>query len=554
METRGCRGTTGDAGACPQPFLRQTSISEAQPERGGDHRPRSRRASFVSVDDLASTLMAEPDEEAVLSVIAAPDGAGAWRLMHGSLILAPQRCAQISWQQWSESHATQVPLRQAPQLPVSFAVTGGHWMIAREVMDPRRARRWLEEVAEIVEYTPGLVTNGVLPQLPAVGHIPPLIATLAPPQAVIHVLPGTDSAAGTLAAALSRPLKGLLWLEEDPAAAVRLPDVVELDGEMVVWPAHHLAGMHLTPESVDQRLQTPQGLLVGRAERRAWLGELRGSEDMDQLTVTLGWEPDRIDIVELELQLEEYLDDGELVHSARVVLEDIDTEEVHDTGFCRVQLPTLGAKLRHAVSLGTREGELLDRRGPYPLVEQVTTEVTIDAQPLPPIVVGELRPSPVLADRLQTAAEIIQRLDRLQRTAAEGRILRQADAGRSRLLTQLRCARVELMVFDPYFGQFESDWELLAEVKVPTRVITTKIAGNDAPLPPHVEARLAPKKSLHDRLYLWRGGGMAIGGSLSTLGHAPVYLARLRPADAAAWAEHFEQRWQELTREVPRRR
>lgn len=507
------------------------------------------------MDDLANTLAAEPDEQAVLSVIAATDEAGAWRLMHGSLILAPQRCAELSWQQWSDSHATQLPVRQAPHLPASFAVTGNRWMIAREVMGPRRARRWLEEVAEIVEYTPGLVANGVLPQLPAFGHVPALIATLAPPQAVIHVLPGTDSAAGTLAAALCRPLKGLLWREDDRAAPVRLPDVVEVDGEMVVWPPHHLAGIHLTPESVEQRLQTPQGLLVGRAERRAWLGELRGTEDMDQLTVTLAWEPDRIDIAELELQLEEYLDDGELVHTARVVLEDLDTEEVHDTGFCRVQLPTLGAKLCHGVSLATREGELLDRRGPYPLVEQVTTEITINAQPLPPVVVGELRPTPVLAERLQTAAGIIKGLDQLQRTAAEGRILRQADEGRRRLLSQLqRRARVELMVFDPYFGQCESDWELLAEVKVPTRVITTKIAGDDAPLPPHVEARLAPKKSLHDRLYLWRGGGMAIGGSLSTLGHAPLYLARLRPADAAAWGEHFEQRWHKLTREVPRRR
>jgi hypothetical protein len=180
-------------------------------------------------------------------------------------------------------------------------------------------------------------------------------------------------------------------------------------------------------------------------------------------------------------------------------------------------------------------------------------EIAIADQAAPPVVVGELRPPPVLAERMETAAGVAESFARLQRGAAERRILRSTDDGRSRLMSQLRRARGELMVFDPYFGQLDSDWDLLAEINLPTRVITTKTNGEDAPLPPHVRARLAPRKSLHDRLYLWRSGGLVLGGSLSTLGHAPVYLARLRPADASAWAEHFEKVWNKLTREVLRR-
>jgi hypothetical protein len=100
---------------------------------------------------------------------------------------------------------------------------------------------------------------------------------------------------------------------------------------------------------------------------------------------------------------------------------------------------------------------------------------------------------------------------------------------------------------------------VLEAAPVPTRVLTGKLATDEegavipVALPDHVEARYRPKADLHERLYLWQGGGLSLGGSMTTFGQSPVRITRLGTADAELHRQIFEARWaSELYRDVPR--
>ncbi len=75
-------------------------------------------------------------------------------------------------------------------------------------------------------------------------------------------------------------------------------------------------------------------------------------------------------------------------------------------------------------------------------------------------------------------------------------------------------------------------------------------------MPKGVQARIRPKgtKVLHDRAYAWREGGFMLGGSPSTLGHAPIAVIALSPAEAQLRATMFDALWSSPHfRELPRR-
>ena len=58
---------------------------------------------------------------------------------------------------------------------------------------------------------------------------------------------------------------------------------------------------------------------------------------------------------------------------------------------------------------------------------------------------------------------------------------------------------------------------------------------------------------MHERFYVWEGGGLSVGGSPTTFGQAPVRIQRLRPADAERCRDEFEQLWgSPLFKPVPR--
>ena len=212
-----------------------------------------------------------------------------------------------------------------------------------------------------------------------------------------------------------------------------------------------------------------------------------------------------------------------------------------------MRLPTLGAKLRHGLSLYAADGSLLDRTEPAPFAEVVS--ITLSAGDDDPhaidTTVGTPQHLPALTERLDRAYDVHETLAALRRSGAESRILRDRTMGWRRLRQLVEAARAELLVADPYFGQRDDDWGLLDGLGVPVRVLTCKVTGEPAPVPKSVNARIRPKgtKVLHDRAYVWHEGRFMLGGSPSTLGDAPIAVMALSPAEAQLRATMFEALW-----------
>jgi len=217
-------------------------------------------------------------------------------------------------------------------------------------------------------------------------------------------------------------------------------------------------------------------------------------------------------------------------------------------------IPSAGAKLRHSVSIYRADGSLLDRCDPHPFVEVISVSLSI-AGPDEELAsergidtnfeVGQRLPSPTLGERAVQVEAVRSSLGEVRRKAAHERVLHDRETGRRKLRDLLGGARDYLLVMDGYFGQEEDDWPLVAGLRVPVRVLTGKVAQLPAPVPSGVDARIRPKaiKSMHDRRYLWRGGGLGLGGSPSTIGHAPIGIQRLTFDEAAFWEATFEGLW-----------
>jgi hypothetical protein len=124
-------------------------------------------------------------------------------------------------------------------------------------------------------------------------------------------------------------------------------------------------------------------------------------------------------------------------------------------------------------------------------------------------------------------------------------VLRQRAPGLARLRALLEDARGELLVSDPFFGQLEEDWDLVKNLAVPVRVLTCKVDSEPAPVPANVAARVRPKASdlMHERVYVWDGGGFLLGGSPSTIGGPPVTIQPLSAIDAGVQHSIFEGLW-----------
>jgi hypothetical protein len=181
-------------------------------------------------------------------------------------------------------------------------------------------------------------------------------------------------------------------------------------------------------------------------------------------------------------------------------------------------------------------GDLLDRSGPYPLVERVEVGLEIDGQEQPPVIVGEKQAPGSLTDRSERAQAIESEVRRILRNGARARIIADKVTATARLIGFLEGARDELCILDRFFGQHLEEWRLLDSVSVPIRVLTGKLEKNlsgGVAVPtfrPNVTVRYRPKAPIHERIYVWSGGGIVLGGSPSTFGESPLRISRLRDA------------------------
>jgi hypothetical protein len=506
--------------------------SPAGPQPGTDSPDPS-----LTIDELFGGTA---DEQAVLSVCAARSGpSDPWALVHGTLLVVPQACAEVSWPEWRHDQGRRLAPGIDPPLRASYSAEGENWLLARQVCDVSEAEEWLKGIWGL------RVSEGPI-RLPELGCVPQLEAELEMPKALALVVPGIDSPCSSLISELGRPVQALLWAS--PAPRMAPPAQIQIEGRWSFLPSRDLAGIHLTEEGIDPAIATARGLLVGRAERRAWLRDSRGEGKFEHYIVELGWDPTRIDLGDLEITHIERMN-FDTVLANRIRLEDLEIAEVAVAGSVAIKLPTLGRSVTHELALYTLEGELLDHSGPYPLIEKVEVALEVNGERQPPIISGVTESPPELKGRLERRQEVSEALREVIENGARARILANRATTIERLTESIARARGELLVMDLYFGQDVGDWRLLDGLSVPVRVLTGKLAKEPsgevvtARLGTDVQARYRPKAPIHDRFYIWGGGGVSIGGSPTTFGQAPVRLARLGSAEVEILRATFESLW-----------
>ena len=496
------------------------------------------------VELLRNAFGVQDYERVVLSVCAQPVEAG-WGLAHATLLAVPPRCAELSWSDWYREECGGLGTHGGDPLPTEFFVTGDDWLLARTVLTAVEAEAWLHTgVASIrtVDRDPVPVA------FPAVGAVPALSAELSAPAALLLVIPRVDSATSSLLANLGRPAQAMLW-RGGPGDRLEVPDIVEIDGQWCAGPTRNLTGIHITPADVPPQLSTARGLLVGRATRRAWIQEGKGERRFEHFNVDLAWDPTLVALADLELIHDQYVED-DLTSSVGVRLDDFDLGAVERIGKCRVSLMSLGRGVRHGLILRTVDGELLDRSGPYPLVERMTMGMTINGEEQQPVVLGETA-APESIERLSERARAIEAdVRQVLQLGAQARIIADRTTALARLVDHLKGAVGELCILDRYFGQHLDEWRLLDTVPVPVRVLTGKVETDSTGAPAtrtlgaHVAVRFRKKAPIHERIYFWDGGGIVLGGSPSSFGQSPLRITRLRPAEVAEWRSLFEVEWQ----------
>jgi len=293
-----------------------------------------------------------------------------------------------------------------------------------------------------------------------------------------------------------------------------------------------------------------QGLLVGRLERRAWFDDVKGDGTFNRYELHIGLEPDRIDIADLEVELEEWANGGELTNSRRLLLGDLDLGSRAGLKRVVVSLPTLGRGLAHEARLYDRDGVLLDRTQRSKLAERIIARGRVVAPD------GSSATTTFTAGEHVTVgvAERLERLDQLERDyrellerGLETRIIRDRQTALDVIAGHLQAAAREIWILDPYFGRSPDDWTVLQNVTAPVRVLT----GRDAKRPPAMMHNVRVRKWIgaqrnplfHDRFYLWEGGGLTVGTSPSGFGNRDARIDRLRSVEADGWRALFSQYW-----------
>lgn len=483
--------------------------------------------SSADLDELLSRIGAAGDEPAVVSVAAEQDS-GQWRVVHGSVLLGPLQMAASAWPRWHEDSQ-----RRGGYVPFDRLLerSGGvdAWAVAEQVHDGRRFLRFAIPAAEVRGWLGAIVSGD-----PAVvsGGRESVFAQVGPPHDLLRVFPGRSSPAGGLAAMAGRPVVG--WLHPLSGGTGRpLPD--EWPGpDGVVMPGAALFLFGLASVRPDP---LPGGLLVGRLERRAWLGALRGGEQLQTFDVVVRFDPSLVSLRELIVDLEETSAGGELLSARSVPLaQTVLPSEAAGADAVTVRLPTVGRRIRREVRLRALDGTLLDAAGPVHLAEAIYIGDRLAAGTAEPV---------TLRVRLDRLARVDAEHAELLGAGLADRVVVAGADGRRVLADRLTWARGELLVFDPFFGKSRDDWALLDAAGRPCRVLTAAtVVGTPGP-----SCRIRRWTSkvrpppFHDRAFLWDGGGFTVGTSPNGLGARLSLVDDLAPAAVDALRGHFELWW-----------
>ncbi|MDQ2740204.1 MAG: hypothetical protein M3Y35_16640 [Actinomycetota bacterium] len=522
----------------------------------------------AAVLSLVDRFGVEPDESCVVSIAAAPlHGQGTRQLVYGSVLFGPSLMVSESWPAW----AARTDRFMAQQI--------ANWGVAGVDLTA-----WREFTAEHADWLFGRWAVSS-PDLPLISAWLTRVARrrgrhVSRPTDQVHGA-GGDRPGSHLS--LSRQL-GSAAHDAGSAAHRRIPvpagappegasppETWNLAGYPVPSAPLWLLGLPISASPLFSRAHDatsgPEpGLYVGRLERRAWLHAIHvDSAAHDTYVIGVALEEDRVGLADLEIDLEEYLD-GNMAAARRLRLGDTalpSTPLAAGSQLARVdvRLRTVGPGAFRQVRLIDRDGLLLDTTDRSPVVEQINIQIKVGGAPAHTVRVG----SPVavgLLERLTLADEVQAAYNKLLEDGLPGRVIDDPATGLPRLRALLREAGGELLVLDPYFGWQLVDWDVLADVTAPIRVLSShgyyqpktglltqrKFQApppGAAPQAPTLACRTwqTPRPAWHDRLYLWDRRGLVVGTSPSGLGRRAARIDRLGAVEVDGWRKLFETWW-----------
>lgn len=484
--------------------------------------------------DVIRYLEPEPGEHAVLSVILRRSP-GSLLLVTASLLVGPEKMSLFSWPRWRRECGIRHGLSDGgdPQ----FVHQVGDWTVGRARASLSEATGWLSAAVDGTA--------------PALGPIPASMTSLQMAVAPVQVFPKTDSSVSNLITGTTRPVRGFFFPSEHEG-----PEGLEwqwdIDGDRIPNAPHELLGLFV-PSDDSAPVHTPSGLLVGRLEPRAWLIETRGGADLATFDVHIGLDPERIDLLDLEIEYEERVE-SEVVLNQRVRLEDLPTRKIRGSDRFVVALPTLGPKVAHAVRLRDRDGLLLDMTDSYYLAERIGITLVAGGSESE-ILLGHRSPLPSLVERSARVKGIVEQYREWFERGIDGKVFSEEDDAREALVAHLEQSRGPLIVCDAFFASTqrdrdpEPDWALLRPLGRPIRVLTSARAKSARPTPEiaHLEVREWRSKNrglpFHDRWYLWEGGGVHVGTSPNGFGGRLFRMQRLGAVESKALKVRFEAWW-----------
>jgi hypothetical protein len=481
------------------------------------------------------------DERAVISLISAASEADQWQLRFGSVLIGPEAMSRLTWNEWSRDDRRS----DRPTDLSMYGVQLADWREFDFIQEGWRYTRFSCSPRDAADLVAGALGHGRL-KTPA---SPPVLANLGSADAFLRLFPKVETGTSLLAAQAGRPVVG--WFH--PLTEGAESQVTDFPREVSVEPGRHgfdlaLLLLGLCPKSM-RGLDAPQGLLVGRLRSDAWIADARGARpDLQTFDVQLRLVPTQISLWELELDLEEMNDHGELISARRLRLADIELPE-HGADNVTVKMPTIGRRVTRRLRLYDTGGRLLDAAERVRLVESIHLSVgPFDGEPTVSVIGDDTSPS--LVRRLADLDRSEQEYAAMLQAGATDRVVSDQASGRAGIAKRLAAARGELLIFDPYFGNDADDWGLLRSVACPIRVLTSARVGTNPPpeLASNVlvrgwRASKGQRLPFHDRGYLWDGAGISVGTSPNGLGQRLSVVDTVEPAVVALLQRHFEIWW-----------
>ena len=409
--------------------------------------------------------------------------------------------------------------------------SGENWAAGRSDLTIAGAVRWLRAV----------LTEG---RSDPVGSLPRASASFRMASAPLIVRPGNKSLASRYVLNTVRPAIGYFF----PAigeADLRLPQWWPTnDGTVVPW---------FTPLGIDvptvadaERIGRPAtpGLLLGRVARTAWINSVRYDRDRDRFVVGIWVEPRRADFHDLVLDVREYAD-GELSFSARTPLADIRLP-ARARGRLWFNLPTLGRGLEREVSLYDRDGTLLDHHERFAMIERIDVGLQANGS-VTSFSTGDTRQPAALSERLDAFDLTEVEYRELLKSGMRRRVVETRPSAVAYIRRRLRRAAKGISILDPYFGNDVTDWELLAGVPAPVRILRNSQRVAPPPAITNVEVRRFTARGrpvpFHDRFYLWPEGGLSVGTSPNGFGNRVFRIDEVDRLEREVWQALFDRWW-----------